>query len=76
MNFKCRLFPVLTVVALLVAGAIAQVQTSELHVIVKDAKGAVVPGATVTAADADKGISKICPNEWRWHRSLAIAASR
>ena len=36
----------------------AQVQTSELHVIVKDAKGAVVRGASVTAADSTKGISR------------------
>ena len=36
----------------------AQVQTSELHVLVKDAKGAVVSGATVTAAEPSKGISR------------------
>ena len=58
MNFERRLFCVLIVAALLVAGAMAQVQTAELHVTVKDAKGAVVSGATVTAAEADKGISK------------------
>ncbi len=33
----------------------AQVQTSELHVIVKDAKGAVVRDATVTAAESGQG---------------------
>ena len=53
-----RLCCLLIATACLVAGAAAQVQTSELHVIVKDAKGAVVPGATVTAADPQKGISK------------------
>jgi hypothetical protein len=36
----------------------AQVQTSELHVAVKDAKGAVVRGATVTVADPGKGVSR------------------
>jgi Carboxypeptidase regulatory-like domain len=53
-----RLGCLLIATACLVAGALAQVQTSELHVIVKDAKGAVLPGATVTAADPEKGISK------------------
>jgi len=36
----------------------AQLQTSELHVIVKDANGAVVRGASVTAAEPGKGISR------------------
>jgi hypothetical protein len=36
----------------------AQVQTSELHVVVKDAKGAVVSGASVTAAEPGKGVSR------------------
>src|SRR5215469_3275519 len=49
----------LAAVACLLGGARAQVQTSELHVLVKDAKGAVVSGATVTAAEADKGISRV-----------------
>src|SRR5664279_5103563 len=53
-----RLCCLLIATACLVATAVAQVQTSELHVNVKDAKGAVVPGATVTAADPQKGISK------------------
>src|SRR5664279_1896765 len=39
--------------------AMAQVQTSELHVIVKDAKGAVVGGASVTAAESGRALSRI-----------------
>ena len=45
-------------IASLLAGAMAQVQTSELHVIVKDAKGAVVSGSSVTAAELGKGVSR------------------
>src|SRR6516225_8592174 len=45
---------VTAVACLLGAGAWAQVQTSELHVLVKDVKGAVVSGATITAAEAGK----------------------
>ena len=48
----------LAAVMCLLGGAWAQVQTSELHVLVKDAKGAVVSGATITAAEAGKGISR------------------
>ena len=58
MNFVRRLICLLIAVTCLMAGAMAQVQTSELHVTVKDAKGAVVTGASVTAADAAKGISR------------------
>ncbi|HWS95375.1 MAG TPA: carboxypeptidase regulatory-like domain-containing protein, partial [Candidatus Methylomirabilis sp.] len=58
MNFARRLICLLIAITCLMAGAMAQVQTSELHVTVKDAKGAVVTGASVTAADAAKGISR------------------
>ena len=58
MNFTRRLLCLLVAIACLLAGAMAQVQTAELHVIVKDAKGAVVSGATVTAAEPGKGVSR------------------
>ena len=58
MKIERRLVGLLIAAACLTAAATAQVQTSELHVIVKDAKGAVVRDASVTAADADKGISR------------------
>ncbi len=58
MKITRRLVGLLIAAACLMAAAAAQVQTSELHVIVKDAKGAVVRDAQVTAADADKGISR------------------
>ncbi len=43
-----RLFALVTVLSLLTASAVAQVASAELHVTVKDAKGAVVRNATVT----------------------------
>jgi uncharacterized protein (DUF2141 family) len=58
MDFARRFCCLLMAAAFLAAAAQAQVQTSELHVIVKDAKGAIVRGATVTAAEPDKGISR------------------
>ncbi len=58
MNIARRFFCLLIAVVCLLAGAFAQVQTSELHVLAKDAKGAVVSGATVTAAETSKGISR------------------
>jgi outer membrane receptor protein involved in Fe transport len=42
----------------LAACAIAQVQTAELHVTVKDAHGAVVRNATVTVTDQARGLSR------------------
>jgi outer membrane receptor protein involved in Fe transport len=53
-----KMLCLLAAVTCLLGGAWAQVQTSELHVLVKDAKGAVVSGATITAAEAGKGISR------------------
>ena len=53
-----KILCLLAAVACLLGGAWAQVQTSELHVLVKDAKGAMVRGATITAAEAGKGISR------------------
>ena len=58
MNVARRSLCLSCVVVLLLAGAMAQVQTSELHVLVKDAKGAVVSGATVTAAEPGHGITR------------------
>jgi hypothetical protein len=58
MNTARRLICLLIAAACLLAGAMAQVQTSELHVVVKDTKGAVVSGASVTAAQPDKGVSR------------------
>src|SRR6516225_10500353 len=53
-----RVLMVVVAFACLAVVAAAQVQTSELHVNVKDAKGAVVAGATVTAAEPEKGVSR------------------
>ena len=58
MTIARRLLCLLTAIACLLAGAMAQVQTSELHVNVKDAKGGAVSGASVTAAEPGKGISR------------------
>ncbi len=58
MTLARRSLCLLISVACLVAGAMAQVQTSELHVIAKDAKGALVSGATVTATEPGKGITR------------------
>ena len=58
MNFARRSLCSMIVAAVLLGSAMAQVQTSELHVLVKDAKGAVVSGATVTAAEPGKGFSR------------------
>jgi hypothetical protein len=57
MKTVCRVIVVVAFACLAVVAA-AQVQTSELHVNVKDAKGAVVAGATVTAAEPEKGVSR------------------
>src|SRR5271169_369767 len=59
MNIARRIFCLLVAALCLLTVATAQVQTSELHVLVKDAKGAVVGGATVTAAEPGKGVSRI-----------------
>ena len=59
MKLARRLIWLLIAAACLTCGATAQVQTSELHLLVKDAKGGVVPGATVTVADPEKGISRL-----------------
>jgi len=53
-----RLLCLLVAIACLLAGAMAQVQTSELHVIVKDAKGAVIRDASVTAAESGRAVSR------------------
>lgn len=58
MTVSRRLSCVLVAIAGLLAGAVAQVQTSELHVVVKDSKGAVVSGASVTATAPGKGVSR------------------
>ncbi len=58
MNFARRLSCLLVAIVCLSAGALAQVQTAELHVIVKDAKGAVVRDASVTADEAGRGFSR------------------
>ena len=58
MNFARRSLCSMIVAAVLLGGAMAHVQTSELHVLVKDAKSAVVSGATVTAAEPGKGFSR------------------
>jgi Carboxypeptidase regulatory-like domain len=58
MNFARRLLCLLVAIACLLAAAMAQVQTSELHVTVKDAKGAVVSGASVTAAESGRAVSR------------------
>ncbi len=58
MTLARRMICLLVVTGFLAACAMAQVQTSELHVVVKDAKGAVVRGATVTAAETSKGVSR------------------
>ena len=53
-----RVLCALIAIVWLAGAAWAQVQTSELHVLVKDAKGAVVSGASITAAEPGKGISR------------------
>jgi len=58
MTVARKLSCMLVAVVCLLVGAMAQVQTSELHVIVKDANGAVVRDASVTAAEPGKGISR------------------
>ena len=54
MNFARRFLCLLVAIACLLAGAMAQVQTSELHVIGERRQGAVVSDATVTAAEPGK----------------------
>jgi hypothetical protein len=58
MNSARIILSLLIAIGCLLAGAMAQVQTSELHVIVKDAKGAVVGGANVTAAESGRAVSR------------------
>jgi hypothetical protein len=58
MNFARRLLCLMIAACCMLAGAFAQVQTSELHVTAKDQKGAVVSNAVITAAEADKGITR------------------
>ena len=58
MNSARRFSLLLIAIACLLAVAMAQVQTSELHVVVKDAKGAVVGGANVTAAESGRAVSR------------------
>lgn len=48
----------LVAVLCLAGSALAQVQTAELHITVKDAKGAVVRNATVTVEDAARGLTR------------------
>ena len=59
MNNARRVLGWTLVAGCLTAGAVGQVQTSELHVTVKDAKGAVVAGAKVTAAEPEKGVERV-----------------
>ncbi len=58
MTFARRFWCLLVALGCMLAGAMAQVQTSELHVVVKDAKGAVVRDATVTADEAGRAVSR------------------
>jgi hypothetical protein len=58
MIFARRLVCLLVAIAGLSAGAMAQLQTSELHVVVKDAKGAVVRDASVTAAESGRAVTR------------------
>src|SRR5215471_9278955 len=58
MNIARKSLGCMMVALCLAAVAVAQVQTSELHVTVKDAKGAVVAGAKVTASEAEKGVER------------------
>ena len=58
MKFSCGIVRHVVAIVCLAAGALAQVQTAELHVTVKDAKGAVVRNATVTAEDGARGLSR------------------
>ncbi len=58
MNVAKKLFCLLVVVAFLAAGAMAQVQTAELHVTVKDEHGAVVRDASVTITDQSRNFSR------------------
>ena len=76
MNIARRMFCLLVAAICLLAGAMAQVQTSELHVLVKDAKGAVVSGATVTAAEPRKGISRTATTNAEGLAIPVIAPSR
>ena len=58
MNILQRIGWVWVTVVCLAACAAAQVQTAELHVTVKDAGGALVRNATVTAQDQARGIER------------------
>jgi hypothetical protein len=58
MTIARRVLCLLTATACLLAPAMAQVQTSELHVTAKDVKGAAVRDATVTAAEAGRGFTR------------------
>ena len=58
MKLSCRIIRLLVAVVCLAGWVGAQVQTAELHVTVKDAKGAVVRNATVTVEDQARGLSR------------------
>ena len=59
LNATLRLFCIAVLFALVHQLAFAQgVATGDLHVIVKDPKGAAVTNATVTARDVDKGLER------------------
>ncbi len=58
MKLSCRIIRLLVAVVCLAGWVGAQVQTAELHVVVKDAKGAVVRNATVTVEDQARGLSR------------------
>ena len=58
MSIARKLFCLFAGVALLAAGVMAQVQTAELHVTVKDEHGAVVRDATVTMTDQSRNFSR------------------
>jgi len=58
MSILCRITWVYFTFACVVATISAQVQTAELHVTVKDAKGAIVRNASVTSEDQARGIQR------------------
>lgn len=58
MNRTLKLFAVFALVSLLCVTAVAQVATADLHVTIKDAKGAVVSNAKVTARNAAQNLER------------------
>ena len=58
MNRNWKLCGVFLLLALFTASAVAQVATADLHVAVKDAKGAVVKNATVMVKNVAQGLSR------------------